>query len=509
MRRSTLPVIAALLGGMLLIGPPPSWSQTTPKASVAELQREIDQLQRKLKALQSLDEQVQSLDKKVQAQQKQQQAQQQQQQAIAQQQQAQAQQEQRRFAELPTVAVDAKGLTVKSTDGDFRLNVHGLVQADGQFYSNGDDKTAPGGVTSSSFLLNRVRPIFDGTVFKNYDYHIEPDFGLGATVLQDAWLDAHPFGDAARVEAGKFKSPFGIERLQQDTNLLFIQRGLTTNLIPNRDLGTMLHGDLLDHQLTYQLAILNGVTNNTASVDSDSNDAKDFVGRFFALPFKDSGIVPLQGLGAGFAGSYGDERGALTKYKSSGQETFFTYASTVSAAGPRYRFSPQGYYYVGPFGLLADYVDDTQRSVDHIAESYTTGKGKKKKTHKYTAADYETFANHAWQIQAGFMLTGESESYYGVKPARAFNPSEGGWGAWEIKARFGSLNVDKDIFTDKFASSTTSAESATEYGGGLNWYLSQNVKLDFEYLWTTFYKGATDRNRPGEGAFLTQAQLAF
>ena len=495
MARSTLPVIAALLGGMLLIAAPPSWSQTAPRPSVAELQSEIDQLQRKLKALQSLDEQVQSLDKKVQAEQ--------------QQQQAQAQQDQRRFSELPAVTADGQGITVKSPDGDFRLNIHGLIQADGQFYSNGDDKTAPGGVTSSSFLLNRVRPIFDGTVFKNYDYHLEPDFGLGATVLQDAWLDAHPLGDAARVEAGKFKSPFGIERLQQDTNLLFIQRGLTTDLIPNRDIGAMLHGDLLDHQLTYQLAILNGVPNNTATVDADTNDAKDFVGRLFTLPFKDSGIVPLQGLGAGLAGSYGDEHGALSKYKTSGQATFFTYASAVSATGPRYRYSPQGYYYVGPFGLLADFVDDTQRSVLLTTKSYTTGTGKKKTTHKYTVANYETFANHAWQIQAGFLLTGENESYYGVKPARAFNPSEGGWGAWEIKARFGSLNVDPDVFKDKFASSTTAAESATEYGGGLNWYLSQNVKLDFEYLWTTFYKGSADRNRPGEGAFLTQAQIAF
>ena len=43
----------------------------------------------------------------------------------------------------------------------------------------------------------------------------------------------------------------------------------------------------------------------------------------------------------------------------------------------------------------------------------------------------------------------------------------------------------------------------------MNWYLVQNVKLDFEYLWTYFYKGATHGNRPGEGVFLTQAQIVF
>ncbi len=107
------------------------------------------------------------------------------------------------------------------------------------------------------------------------------------------------------------------------------------------------------------------------------------------------------------------------------------------------------------------------------------------------------------------MLTGEDESYYGVKPAHDFNPIEGGWGAWEVKARFGSLDVDHDAFKDGFASAATSAQRATEYGGGFNWYLSQNVKLDFEYLWTTFFRGATHGDRPGEGAFLTQAQIAF
>src|SRR5208282_1919635 len=476
MKGSTLPVVAAAVGavlGAMLLAAGPSYAQTP---SVAELQREINRLQQQLNTLQGLDQKVQVLDKQVQTEQ--------------QQQQTQAQQDQRWRSELPAVAVNAQGLTVTSPDKAFTLRIHGIVQADGQFYTNGDDKKAPGGVTSSTFILNRVRPIVEGTVFSSYDYHIEPDFGQGKAVLQDGWLNAHPYQEA-QLMIGKFKSPFGIERLQQDSNLLFIQRGLTTNLIPNRDLGVESHGDLFGGALTYQLALLNGVPNNTASVDADTNDAKDFVGRLFALPFKDSGVALAKGLGVGFAGTYGDERGTSTvsKYVTAGQSTWFSYASGVSAAGAHYRYSPQGYYYVGPFGLLADYVDDTQ-----------------KLTLK-TKAD--TIANHAWQVQAGFMLTGEDEGYYGIKPARNFNPVEGGWGAWEIKARVGGLGVDDDIFKDKFASATASAETATEYGGGINWYLNRNLKLDFEYLWTAFYKGASHGDRPGEGAFLTQAQIVF
>ncbi len=472
MRQSRVPVVAAVVGavlGAMLLAAGPSRAQTP---SVAELQREINRLQQQLNTLRGLDQKLQV-----------------QQVQTEQQQQAQHQADVKKFSELPTVGVGPQGLAVTSPDKAFTLRVHGIIQADGQFYTNGDDKTAPGGVTSSTFILNRVRPIVEGTVFNSYDYHIEPDFGQGKTVLQDGWLNARPYQEA-QLMIGKFKSPFGIERLQQDSNLLFIQRGLTTNLIPNRDLGVESHGDLFDSALTYQLAVLNGVPNNTASVDTDTNDAKDFLGRLFALPFKDSGVQLAKGLGVGLAGSYGDERsGTLSKYVTAGQSTWFSYASTVTPAGPRYRYSPQGYYYAGPFGLLADYVDDTQ------------------KLNIKTKAD--TIANHAWQVQAGFLLTGEDEGYYGLKPARNFNPAEGGWGAWEIKARVGGLGVDDDIFKDKFASATTSAETATEYGGGFNWYPNRNVKLDFEYLWTAFYKGANHGDRPAEGAFLTQAQIVF
>jgi phosphate-selective porin OprO and OprP len=486
MRGSRLPSSARIMAKVMtaammailtgtLNAPRPSYAQQPPP-SAAALQMEIDRLQQQLTQLESLQQKVQVLDQQVQT--------------TQQQEQAQQQADAKKFSELPSVGVGPQGLSVTSPDKQFTLKIHGIIQADGQFYSNGDDKTAPGGVTSSTFLLNRVRPIVEGTVFNSYDYHIEPDFGLGKAVLQDGWLNAHPYQEA-QLMIGKFKAPFGIERLQTDSNLLFIQRGLTTNLISNRDLGVESHGDLFDSALTYQLAMLNGVPNNTASVDTDNNDAKDFVGRLFALPFKDSSIALAKGLGVGFAGTYGDERGPSTvsKYLTSGQSTWFSYASGVSAAGTRYRYSPQGYYYIGPLGLLADYVDDTQKLSLKTKE--------------------DTIANHAWQVQGGFMLTGEDESYYGVKPFRNFNPAEGGWGAWEAKARVGGLGVDDDAFKDKFASDTTSAETATEYGGGFNWYLNSNVKLDFEYLWTAFYKGATRGDRPGEGAFLTQAQIVF
>ena len=480
MRKHRLQVIAMVIAAMTiaatLLSARPSHSQelaqSPRKPSYDELLQKVERLEERVKTLEGLEQKVKVLDRRVEVEQEETRA---------------------KSAEVPVISADAKGFSISSPDNAFTLRVGGILQANGSFFTSGSDKPS----TGSTFFLNKVRPIFQGTVFRYYDYFLYPDFGQGKTVLQEAWVDSHYF-ESARVLIGKFKAPFGIERLQSDKDLLFSQRGLTNNLIPNRDIGLELHGDLLRGRLTYQVALQNGVVNNTASTDYDNNDGKDFVGRVFALPFKQIGIQSIEGLGLGFAGSYGDERGPISQYVTAGQSTFFRYASGVTASGLHYRYSPQAYYYAGSFGLLADYVDDTQTANLLIKKGKTL------------INRYDTFANHAWQAQASWLLTGEDATYYGVKPRRVFNPAEGGWGAWEIKARVGGLGVDSDVFHDQFASTSASARTATEFGGGLNWYLNSNVKFQLEYLRTFFDKGGPgNTDRKDESAFLTQVQLAY
>lgn len=72
------------------------------------------------------------------------------------------------------VTAGKDGCSVKSADGKFHLKLRGYVQADARFFL--DD----GLNASDTFVLRRVRPIIEGTVFKNFDFRIMPDFG-GAT----------------------------------------------------------------------------------------------------------------------------------------------------------------------------------------------------------------------------------------------------------------------------------------------------------------------------------------
>ena len=72
-------------------------------------------------------------------------------------------------------------------------------------------------------FLNRVRPIFTGSVAKYYNFNITPDFGQGKVVLQDTYLNITYF-DFASLRTGKFKAPLDLERLQSDRDLEFSER---------------------------------------------------------------------------------------------------------------------------------------------------------------------------------------------------------------------------------------------------------------------------------------------
>ncbi|MGH8508065.1 MAG: OprO/OprP family phosphate-selective porin [Gammaproteobacteria bacterium] len=402
-----------------------------------------------------------------------------------------------------TVSAGADGFALKSNDGAFQLKLRGLLHADGRYFLEDEDRT-----NGDTYLLRRARPILEGTVFKIFDFRFTPDFANGRTVIQDAYVDAR-FLPWLQLKGGKFKTPFGIERLQSATAIRFVERALPNNLVPNRDIGVELHGDIGQGLLSYSAAWLNGVNDGRSSEDFgdvDNNIDKDFAGRIFAHPFQQSDSVSLQGLGLGVGLSYVDAHAStaspnLPSYRTSGQQTFFSYRTGSFGDGERLRISPQGYYYYGPLGLLAEYVTVSQ-DVDR-----PVGAGIRE----------EDLNHDAWQIAASYVLTGEESTYKGVKPARPFSIENGHWGAFEIKARYSELDLDEDSFTggaDSFADPTRAAEQAAAWAVGFNWYLNQNVKFVVDYEHTVFDGGgggtaASPRDREDENVILSRVQLAF
>ena len=448
------------------------------------LKAEIKQLEKRVDTLEGLDQKVKVIDQKLEVQ--------------AATDKAEAEARQKKSLEMPIVKANSDGFSFSSPNGDYKIRLAGNVQGNGRFFMSGADKDI-----SSTFYLNKVRPILSGTLDKYYDFLIMPDFGQGKVVLQDAWVDINYFPQAV-FQLGKYKAPVNMERLQPDPYIEFVQRSEVQNLVPNRDTGAELHGDLFDGRLTYQLALMNGVPNNTASdtVDIDNNDSKDFMGRVFLTPFKLSESEWIKGLGFGFGGTYGKERNGTTSvYKTWGQSTWFSYNKGVTASGLRTHLDPQAYYYWRHLGLMAEYAQD-----EHSLNQLGTFGGKfVNQTH--------TFTDTGYMAQASYYLTGENAAYGWVKPLHPFDPRKGWWGGWELAARISNVAAQSSQFRLGFASKNVSADAATEFALGVNWYLSDNVKWWFDYANTYFDGGAgtaaAPRDRTNESTFESQLQIAF
>lgn len=386
------------------------------------------------------------------------------------------------------MAVGRDGLALQSSDGSFAVKLRGYVQLDGRFFD--------GGSASDSFVMRRVRPILEGTVFRIFEFRVMPDFGLGTTVLQDGYVEAR-FLPALRLRAGKFKPPVGLERLQSATDLHLVERALPTNLVPNRDVGVQLAGDLAGARLQYAVGVFNGVPDG-GSGDSDTNDAKDVAVRLFTLPFAGGGGTAGD-LGFGVAVSFGDQAGdaaapGLPSFRTGGQRVFFTYrsdgtpAGTTVAAGGRTRVSPQAFFYRGHLGILAEHVQSKQEVRRGTTRAEVT--------------------NSSWQTSVSWVLGGKA-SHRGVAPAKPFTGRGPGPGAFELVARYSRLAVDRDVFPT-FADPAAAARSARAVAFGVNWWANRNVRLMVSFERTAFDGGAAaGRDRADEKVLLTRFQVGF
>jgi phosphate-selective porin OprO and OprP len=404
---------------------------------------------------------------------------------------------------VAAVSIGAGGLQVRSADSNYLFKVRGYVQADARFYP---EDHSPTEARNDTFGLRRVRPIFDGTVAERFDYRIMLDFPSGSPTsagnnghVQDAYLNARLY-PWLQIQAGKFKEPVGLERLQSGANMLFIERSYPTQLVPNRDVGMQLRGDIWADRLRYEVGVFNGVANGGSGDNEQADDEKDVAARLFATPFVNADHDWSRGFGFGVAGTYGEQGGALRSLVSPGQQTFFSYttgagtalAPNVAADGEIWRVSPQAYYYVGPFGVFGEYVVSSQ-NVAQTAGAVITR---------------DTLRNTAWQVAASWFLTGEENSFKAVTPQRPFKLGAEGWGAFELTARYGELDVDDDTFPI-FANPAVAATKATSWGVGVNWHLNRNVKLSLNYDQTDFSGGSSAFLNNGEKAVLARAQFTF
>jgi phosphate-selective porin OprO and OprP len=404
------------------------------------------------------------------------------------------------YEEGTTLSAGEDGFVIDSNDGAYELKLRGLVQGDTRIFA--DDE----GAFDDTFTVRRARPILEGTLGDFVSFRLMPDFGGSEIQLVDAYIDvitplqslynlrntdsAGETVPLAVLRGGKFKSPVGLERLQSASWIHMIERGYPTELAPNRDIGVEVYsGDLINGKIgnpfNYAFAFTNGAPDGRDSPNINPDDDFEFSARL--------GAEPIDGLGFGIAGSIGNKEGGtgedaeffLPRYRSPGQETIFEYAETTATDGQQFRWSPQGYYYTGPFGVLAEYIQSQINVTNGVVPDHLNHK-----------AAQGTFV---------YVLTGEDASYSGVDPERPVGG--GGWGAWELAGRLEWLDLDDDSFP-LYADPAAAVSEARTFGLGVNWYLTKNVKAALDYFQTDF-NGFAGVDFPKEKVVLSRLQVSF
>ncbi len=402
---------------------------------------------------------------------------------------AQAEQQAKASA-APSLSVGERGVAARSAEGGIEIRVRGGVHADHRHFF-GDDA----GSGRDGFLFRRIRPTLEGNFGPLVAFRITPEFAGDSASLIDAWIDLN-FSPKATLRVGKLKGPVGLERLQSLTTLALIERGFPTELAPNRDVGAQLQGQFAKGRVEYQIGLFNGTPDGRNSNAADADDNPELNARLFLQPWRGSEHA-LAGLGFGLAVSDGEKEGVgnafLPRYRTPGQEVFFAYRNGVAADGRHRRISPQAYYYGGPLSLQAEWISSRQRIALPGGPS-----------------QQGSFTHRAWQLTGGWVLSGETASFGSVvKPDNPFLIGGEGWGAFELVGRYGELSVDDDVFP-VFANPDSAARRAWALGFGLNWYLTNNLKLVFNYTHARFDGGALAAgDRPDEKALFSRIQLAF
>jgi phosphate-selective porin OprO/OprP len=432
----------------------------------------------------------------------------------------------------PTIAeLDEDGFAIRSASGDNELRLGLLLQTDQDIFMDTKGVTINNGTASTPITnrntvdriwIRRARPIFSGHLFKYNNFVFVPDFSQGQTRLFDAFVDVH-YIKWLGVSAGKQLSLLaGIEQLKDASTFYSTESGYSSTMAPNREIGIMLHGQWappgvadktpyveqhgFNEWFSYQIGVFSGTADDTNpglnpssstgfSTETATLENKGIEARVFSNPFLgQSHNVWLQGLGVGLATGFDspNNEADLPAILSVGQNPIFTYEPKVAANGERYRFHPQGYWFVGSFGMVGDWAFTAQHILNQTTTSAPPNQISSMLQH-----------NHAGQIQVIYNLTGEKNKYMEkLTPDRAFNPTESGaWGAFQLVGRWSGLFMDPNVFNSQsvvsgnsiytYADPRLSVSKANTLSIGLNWMLNKYVRVMTEYDQTRFKGGCS------------------
>jgi phosphate-selective porin OprO/OprP len=385
---------------------------------------------------------------------------------------------------LPVRASFGAGFELRAANDEYELQIHNMTSIEERLYTRADQTPV-----HSGFYLARQRWYFSGRITKPIEYYIATNRSYGGNFdLLDAYLNFH-YDDRVQLRYGRYRVPYSFEwyaypiqyHLQPERSVFGVNFGL------NRMLGFQAWGQPFDRRLDYAVGVFNGARNSFQPF----NNSLDAIAFLNFNPFKHMDEPLLKFLNFGGSVDYGNETNPLyanplrTSQNGGNSSTtipaspaFLAFNNGVTESGIRDLWSIHVAYYYKHLSLIAEWESGF--------ETYALG------------ANHTRLPLNGYYVSAGYFLTGEIIEGRGmVKPLRPFDLRKGkfGPGAWELAARYASLDISNRVFTAGLADPNLWTNRVGVVDAGVNWHINEYVKLYF--LWEHCMFASPVLYRPG------------
>lgn len=284
------------------------------------------------------------------------------------------------------------------------------------------------------------------------------DKGFESDGLDDfTWFDYRldiPIYDGVTLSVGKQKEPISMERTMSLVQLPMQERSSVSDaLLPARNFGAVISGNALAERMSWA----GGIFNNFIDSDESIGDtATQLIGRVTWVPFVSEDESNLVHLGIGARFSDAEQGIRFQTGPELNKSPIFVDTGLLDASDSR-MWNLEASWRKGPYWLAAEYTDS-------VIDSPNSGDPRFRGYH----------------ITGSWILSGEMRAYrfrsgiFGPVPV-AQSVYQGGWGAWELNARYSSLDLTDGL---------VAGGEMDVLSFGANWWLSPtfNVSLNYRFI---------------------------